>query len=153
RSAREGSAISCNVPLRSAPMLPGSCSRAKSRPENGLPPLTHSTRLRLPMPWGIGLVGPICPTGLPRRPRSVLWVLCPMPLTARSRRARRRNMNLARDLIADLARIGATVKPAGDRLILRAGYTAIPATLVNRIREAKADLIAILALSGDRGRV
>jgi hypothetical protein len=54
-------------------------------------------------------------------------------------------MNAAGDLLDHLARIGATVKPAGDRLILRAGPTAIPATLVNRVREAKADLIATLA--------
>ena len=54
-------------------------------------------------------------------------------------------MNAARELLDDLAVIGATVEPAGDRLILRAGPTAIPAKLVNRIREAKADLIATLA--------
>ena len=54
-------------------------------------------------------------------------------------------MNAARELLDDLALIGATVEPAGDRLILRAGPTAIPARLVNRVREAKADLIATLA--------
>jgi hypothetical protein len=56
----------------------------------------------------------------------------------------------ARDLLYDLAKIGATVEPAGDRLILRAGPTAIPATLVDRVREAKADLIATLALHSDQ---
>ena len=56
-------------------------------------------------------------------------------------------MNAARGLLDDLAMIGATVEPAGDRLILRAGPTAIPAVLVKRLREAKADLIATL----DRG--
>jgi hypothetical protein len=45
-------------------------------------------------------------------------------------------MNVARDLLADLAMIGATVQPAGDRLILRAGSTAIPAALISRAREA-----------------
>jgi hypothetical protein len=60
-------------------------------------------------------------------------------------------MNVARDLLDDLAIIGATVEPAGNRLILRAGSTAIPATLVRRVREAKADLIAILAPRKDRG--
>ena len=60
-------------------------------------------------------------------------------------------MNAARDLLHDLAIIGATVEPMGDRLILRAGSTAIPATVVNRVREAKADLIAMLALRNDRG--
>jgi hypothetical protein len=60
-------------------------------------------------------------------------------------------MNVARDLLDDLAIIGATVEPAGDRLILRAGSNAIPATVVNRVREAKADLIAMLAPHKDRG--
>jgi hypothetical protein len=54
-------------------------------------------------------------------------------------------MNAARELLDDLAVIGATVEPAGDRLILRAGPTAIPARLVNRVREAKADLIETFA--------
>jgi hypothetical protein len=54
-------------------------------------------------------------------------------------------MNAARELLDDLALIGATVEPAGDRLILRAGPMAIPARLVNRVREAKAELIATLA--------
>jgi hypothetical protein len=54
-------------------------------------------------------------------------------------------MNAACELLDDLAVIGATVEPAGDRLILRAGPTAIPAELVHRVREAKADLIATFA--------
>ena len=54
-------------------------------------------------------------------------------------------MNAARELLDDLALIGATVEPAGDRLILRAGPMAIPARLVSRVREAKADLIATFA--------
>jgi hypothetical protein len=62
-------------------------------------------------------------------------------------------MNVACDLLAELAVIGATVEPAGDRLILRAGSIAIPATLVNRVREAKADLIAMFALRKDQGLV
>ena len=59
-------------------------------------------------------------------------------------------MSAARDLLDDLAVIGATIEPAGDRLVLRAGPTAIPARLVSRIREAKADLIATLAFHKDR---
>jgi hypothetical protein len=59
-------------------------------------------------------------------------------------------MSVARNLLEDLAGIGATIKPAGDRLILRAGRTAIPAALVSRVREAKADLLAILAGGADR---
>ena len=56
-------------------------------------------------------------------------------------------MNVARDLLDDLAMIGATVESAGDRLILRAGSTAIPARLVSRVREAKAELVALLTES------
>ena len=73
-----------------APTLPGSCSRARSRPENGPRPPTRSTRPRLRIAWGIGLIGPIGPMAPRLRPRSVLWVLCPMPLMARYRPARRR---------------------------------------------------------------
>jgi hypothetical protein len=40
--------------------------------------------------------------------------------------------------------IGATIEPSGDRLILRAGCSTISAALVNRVREAKADLLAAL---------
>jgi hypothetical protein len=54
-------------------------------------------------------------------------------------------MSQARQLLDDLAVIGATVEPAGTQLILRAGPTAIPATLVRRVREAKSDLIAMLS--------
>ncbi len=59
-------------------------------------------------------------------------------------------MSVARNLLDDLAGIGATIKPAGDRLILRAGRTAIPAGLVSRVRKAKADLLATLAAGADR---
>jgi hypothetical protein len=61
-------------------------------------------------------------------------------------------MSQARNLLDDLAIIGATVEPAGTQLILRAGTTAIPATLVRRVREAKSDLIAILAASSEPER-
>jgi hypothetical protein len=54
-------------------------------------------------------------------------------------------MKIAHDLLADLAGIGAAIEIAGDRLILKAGPTAIPASLVNRVREAKRDLIVVLA--------
>jgi hypothetical protein len=57
-------------------------------------------------------------------------------------------MNFARELLDELAVIGATVEPSGDRLILRAGPAAIPAALVNRVRDAKADLIVTLARHG-----
>ena len=58
-------------------------------------------------------------------------------------------MSAARDLLADLDQIGARLEPAGDRLILRAGPTTIPAALVRRVREAKADLLATLAVCTD----
>jgi hypothetical protein len=54
-------------------------------------------------------------------------------------------MNAAREILDHLVQIGATVQPAGDRLVLRAGPKGISATLLNRVREAKADLIAVLA--------
>jgi hypothetical protein len=59
-------------------------------------------------------------------------------------------MSAARDLLSDLDRIGARLEPVGDRLILRAGPTAIPAALVHRVREAKADLLVTLANCTDR---
>jgi hypothetical protein len=54
-------------------------------------------------------------------------------------------MSAARDLLEDLAAIGATIRPAGDRLIIRAGAAPVPAGLVNRARRAKAELLATLA--------
>jgi hypothetical protein len=59
-------------------------------------------------------------------------------------------MNAARDLLADLEQIGARLEPFGDRLILRAGPRMIPAALVRRVREAKADLLATLIVCPDR---
>jgi hypothetical protein len=46
---------------------------------------------------------------------------------------------------AVVAVIRANIEPAGDRVILRAGASAIPAGLVGRIREAKAELLVMLA--------
>jgi hypothetical protein len=54
-------------------------------------------------------------------------------------------MSTARDLLHDLAVIGATIQPEGDRLILRAGATPVPAGLVSRVRRAKAELLAAFA--------
>jgi hypothetical protein len=59
-------------------------------------------------------------------------------------------VNAARKLLGDLAMIGATIEPAGDRLILRAGSTAIPADFVIRIRQMKVELLDALATSTDR---
>jgi hypothetical protein len=54
-------------------------------------------------------------------------------------------MNTARKLLEDLAVIGATIEPAGDRIILRAGNNKIPADLIIRVRQAKAELLDTLA--------
>jgi len=51
-------------------------------------------------------------------------------------------------LLDNLSRIGATIRPAGDRLILRAGATGVPAELVRRIREAKSELLAAVSPQG-----
>ena len=53
-------------------------------------------------------------------------------------------MSAACKLLDDIAVIGATIKPAGGRLILRAGPTAIPADLIIRIRQTKAELLDTL---------
>jgi hypothetical protein len=54
-------------------------------------------------------------------------------------------MSAAIDVLNDLAVIGATIRPEGDQLILRAGATPVPAGLVGRIRRAKAELLTALA--------
>jgi hypothetical protein len=46
------------------------------------------------------------------------------------------------DLLDRLTEIGATIRPAGDHLILRAGSRPVPAELVKRIHEAKAEVLA-----------
>jgi hypothetical protein len=58
-------------------------------------------------------------------------------------------MSVARDLLDRLAEIGATVRPAGeDRLIVHAGAKPVPAELVHRLRQAKAEVLAALAPIG-----
>jgi hypothetical protein len=55
-------------------------------------------------------------------------------------------MTAARELLDCLAEIGATVKPEGhDRLILRAGAQPIPGKLVQQLREAKVEILALVA--------
>ena len=54
-------------------------------------------------------------------------------------------MSAAHKLLDDLAVIGATVEPAGDRLVLRAGPTAIPADLIVQVRQTKAEILSTLA--------
>ena len=112
---------------------------------------TPSPRSRRRTRQGIGLIGRMGPRDRQLRHGESYGSY------ARCRRQRRRatrrrggDMSVARNLLEDLAGIGATIKPAGDRLILRAGRTAIPATLVSRVRQAKADLLATLAAGANR---
>jgi hypothetical protein len=51
-------------------------------------------------------------------------------------------MSAAGDLLNCLAEIGASVEPAFDNLIVRAGAKPVPGELVRRLREAKAEVIA-----------
>src|SRR3954464_5833766 len=48
------------------------------------------------------------------------------------------------DLLDRLAEIGAKVRPAGDRLIVRAGANPVPAELVRELRRTKAEVLAAL---------
>lgn len=57
-------------------------------------------------------------------------------------------MTAAREVLDRLTEIGATVKPAGDRLVVRAGPQPVPGELVQRLREAKAEILAALAPDG-----
>jgi hypothetical protein len=50
----------------------------------------------------------------------------------------------AQELLVRLAKLGASVRPAGDQLLLRAGTKSIPGDLVKRLRESKADLVRVL---------
>ena len=53
----------------------------------------------------------------------------------------------AEELLGCLAELGASVAPTdGDRLVVRAGPSGIPPVLMARLRAAKSDLIAALAL-------
>ena len=50
----------------------------------------------------------------------------------------------ARDIMRELQALGARLERAGDRLILRAGSHPIPQSLVDRAREAKRGILALL---------
>jgi hypothetical protein len=58
-------------------------------------------------------------------------------------------MNCGLELLGQLSEIGATIEPAGDKLIVRAGTRPIPAELVVQIREAKAGLLVVLGEAMD----
>jgi hypothetical protein len=53
-------------------------------------------------------------------------------------------MNSVSSLLHDLETIGATVRPAGGHLVLRAGHKPVPGELVRRIRQLKLDLLEYL---------
>jgi hypothetical protein len=53
-------------------------------------------------------------------------------------------MTAAAELLRRLSEIGATVNPAGDKLVVRAGATPVPAELVKHLRAAKAEVLAAL---------
>jgi hypothetical protein len=59
-------------------------------------------------------------------------------------------MSIAADLLDRLAEVGAKVEAAGNRLIVRAGPKPVPGELVQRLREAKADVLAALAPAAGR---
>lgn len=54
-------------------------------------------------------------------------------------------MTIALELLDHFAEIGASVRPQGNDLIVRAGPKSVPAALVQRLREAKAEVLAALA--------
>jgi hypothetical protein len=53
-------------------------------------------------------------------------------------------MTALQGLIKELAAVGATLRPQGGQLLLRAGEQPVPAQLVRSLRKAKVDLLAIL---------
>ena len=53
-------------------------------------------------------------------------------------------MSEPREVLCQLNALGATIAPAADRLLLRAGSEPVPASVIRRIREAKAGLLVLL---------
>jgi hypothetical protein len=54
-------------------------------------------------------------------------------------------MSGVNELLDRLAEIGATIRSAGDHLILRAGPKPVPAALVKRLHRAKAQVLAVIS--------
>jgi hypothetical protein len=61
-------------------------------------------------------------------------------------------MSAGHELLDRLTQLGASVRPAGDRLILRAGAMTVPAELVRSLREAKSEVLEALAAVEYAGR-
>jgi hypothetical protein len=59
-------------------------------------------------------------------------------------------LSAAAELLRRISEIGASVNPAGDKLIVRTGSAPIPADLVRQLRAAKAELLAALSLPPER---
>jgi hypothetical protein len=51
-------------------------------------------------------------------------------------------MSITGDVLQELEAIGATIEPAGDALLLRAGPKPVPASLIRRVRDAKPEILA-----------
>lgn len=51
-------------------------------------------------------------------------------------------MSTISDVLRELEAIGATIEPAGDGLLLRAGPRPVPANLIRRVRDAKPQILA-----------
>ena len=61
-------------------------------------------------------------------------------------------MSTVHELLDRLSEIGATIRPAGNHLILRAGSKPVPAELVKRIHEAKVEVFAALLPEANEAR-
>jgi hypothetical protein len=62
-------------------------------------------------------------------------------------------LSAAGDVLHELRAIGATIEPAGDRLVLRAGPKPVPVSVIRRVRGAKAELLALLTVTPGFARV
>jgi hypothetical protein len=106
--------------------------------------------LRLRRRAGWRLPGPKTPRGRQARRDPIAGPVLAAAGTTAGRRDQTRDQpresrpRAAHDLLAALARIGATIEAAGDRLVLRAGDTPIPSDLVARVRAARAELLTVL---------
>jgi hypothetical protein len=58
-------------------------------------------------------------------------------------------MSPASNVLHELEVIGATIRPAGDQLVLRAGAKPVPASVIRLIREQKRELLTLFRRRGD----
>jgi hypothetical protein len=57
-------------------------------------------------------------------------------------------MSTISDVLQELEAIGATIEPAGDGLLLRAGPKPVPVRLIRRVRDAKSEILAFFHQEG-----